>query len=91
MPPQKTFAAAATASKACFTNVPRVSWPCNYREFLKAILKEKHNKKVFSLSGKEAVDQCFRLQATQQFKLENDKLKRAMSEVSISLEIVRLR
>jgi hypothetical protein len=91
MPPPKTVAAAAIASKASFINVPRVSWPCSYREFLKTLLSEKHNRKVFLSSGKEAVDQCFRLQATQQFKLANDKLKRAMAEVNIDLDIVRPR
>ena len=52
-------------------------------------MKEKHNRTVFSLSSKEAVDQCFKLQAAQQFKLEKDKLKRAMAEVNIDLKSVR--
>jgi 23S rRNA G2445 N2-methylase RlmL len=91
MPPPKTLAVAATAPKASFINVPRVAWPCSYRDFLKTLLSEKHNGKVSLFSGKEADDQCFRLQATQQFKLANDKLKRAMAEVNIDLDIVRPR
>ena len=91
MPPKKVIAAAATASKACFINVPRIGESCNYPDFLKSLLKEKHNRKVFLWSEKEVVDQCFRLQATQQFKLENDKLKRAIAEVNIDLTIVRPR
>lgn len=89
MSPPKTLAAATTVSKTCFINVPRIHWPYTYRDFLQTLMKEKHNRKVILLSGKEAVDKCFRLQATQQFKLDNDKLKRAMAEVNIDLKIVR--
>jgi 23S rRNA G2445 N2-methylase RlmL len=91
MAPRKTIAAAAAASKAFFINVPRIHVSCSYRDFLQTLLQEKHNRKVFSLSGKEVVDQCFRSQATQQFKLDNDKLKRAMAEVNIDLNTVRPR
>jgi 23S rRNA G2445 N2-methylase RlmL len=93
MAPRKTIAAVAAASKACFTNVPRIHVSCSYmyHDFLKKLLQEKHNRKVFPLSGKEVVDQCFRSQATQQFKLDNDKLKRAMAEVNIDLNSVRPR
>ena len=89
MPPKKSIAAAATASHACFIKVPRVSESCNYRDFLKSLLKEKHNRKLFLWSEKDIVDQCFKLQAAQQFKLEKDKLKRAMAEVNIDLKSVR--
>lgn len=51
-------------------------------------MKEKHNRKAFSRTDKEVVDQRFRPQAAQQFKLESDKLKRAMTEVTIFLCIV---
>jgi hypothetical protein len=73
------------------SSIPRIDEFCNYTVFLKSLLKEKHNRKVFLWSEKEVVDQCFRLQATQQFKLENDKLKRAIAEVNIDLTIVRPR
>ena len=91
MSPPKSLAAAATASKACFIKIPRIDESCSYREFLDRLLKEKHNRKVFSLSGKEVVEQCFRLQATHQFKPEDDKLRRAMEKVNIDLDIVRPR
>lgn len=79
MPPQKTAAAAATASKASFIKVPRVG--TSYSQFLKQLLEEKHNRNVFLQSEKDAVDQCCRLQATQQFNRDNDSLKRALAEV----------
>ncbi|KAM0712972.1 hypothetical protein Q7P35_000423 [Cladosporium inversicolor] len=80
MPPLKSLAAAATSSKACFINVPRIDGTCSYRNFLRILLREKHSKKQFLRSEKETVDHCFRLQATQHFKLDNDKLRRAIAE-----------
>lgn len=79
MPPQKTVAAAATASKACFIKSPRLG--TSYSQFLRHLLEEKHNRKIFLQSEKDAVDQCYRLQATQQFNCDNDGLKTAMAEV----------
>jgi len=91
MPPRKTLVAAATATKAGFIKVPRIGDSCNYRQFLHVLLNEKHNKKVLSWSGKEVVDEYFRLQATQQFKLDNAKLKRAMADVNNDHCVVRPR
>lgn len=91
MSPPKSLAAAATASKAGFIKVPQINDSCSYCDFLNTLLKEKHNRRVALWSEKEVVDQCFRLQATQQFKLDNSKLKRAMTEVGINLYDVRLR
>ena len=54
-------------------------------------MNEKHNKKVLSLSKKDVVEKSFRLQAKQQFQLDNAKLKRAMAEIIIDYCIVRLR
>lgn len=71
--------------------VLRIDTSRNYCDFLRTLLKEEHNRKVFSSSRKEALDQYFRLQAIQQFKLDNDKLKRAMAEVNLDLNIVRPR
>lgn len=88
MPPLKNIAAAAATSNACFTNIPRLSVPCNYVDFLKTLLKEKHNKKVFLRSGKEVVDQCFRLQASKQFKLDKAQLMRALAEVGFDIHVV---
>jgi len=91
MPLPKTLAAAATTSKTCFIELPRIIGSCNYRAFLHALLNEKHNKKVLALAEKDVVDKCFRLQAKQQFQLDNAKLKRAMAEVNIGHCIVRPR
>jgi len=81
MPSSKTAAVVASATKTRFINVPRIVDSCDYRNFLDSLLREKHNRKLFLRSEKEAVDQCFRLQATEQFKFDNASLKIAMAKV----------
>lgn len=88
MPPHKSAAVVASASKACFIKVPRMRSTSDYQHFLKDFLRVRHDKEVFLQSGKDVVGQCSRLQATQQFLLNNASLKRAMAEVNSDICII---
>ena len=64
-------------------NIPRIPTPVSYQGWLHRLLDVVHNRKVLSRLRKEDVDQCFRRQATKQFELDNNKLKKALTEVRL--------
>jgi hypothetical protein len=88
MPPLKT--SATVISKASFAKIPRIGSPSAthgkrqhvYCEWLGNLLKGQHNTNVFLRSKKQEVDECFRLQATQQFPRGSGDLEKALAEVS---------
>jgi hypothetical protein len=71
-----------------FTNVPRIS-NSSYRSWLDSLLKSKLNQKLFLKHDKDAIDQCFREQAMQQYALDNNKLKQALADVNKSRTLVQ--
>ena len=69
-------------------NIPRILTPVSYRDWLFNLMKTAHNRKALSRLAKEDLDQCFRLQATKQFELDNNNLKDALAQVSLLLPLV---
>lgn len=82
MPPLKPLVTAT--SKAQFIRIPPISSSCSYRGWLHRLTAIPHNRKVFLGSDKDIVDSVFQMQAAQQFIHDNNKLKQAMNEVSLS-------
>ena len=65
-----------------FTDVPPLNGDSgSYRCWLNTLLKPKSNQKLLLKHDKNVIDQCFREQAMQQYALDNNKLKQALSDV----------
>jgi hypothetical protein len=87
MPPLKT--SATVLSKTPFVKIPRIAPPVTrtkqpqvYCDWLGNLLTVRQNMNVFLRSEKQVVDECFRLQATQQFPCGSVDLEKALAEVS---------
>lgn len=82
-------ASAAAISRTQFVKIPCIGPPLKarmnkqnvYENWLSGLLKVPQNKKTFLGCEKDIVDQCFRLQATQQFAPGSESLERALAEV----------
>jgi hypothetical protein len=83
MPPAKAKlkAVAQAASNARFVNIPRLSTPPNYRNWLNKLLDTHQNRKTLVTTEKLEIDGLLRRQADQQFKNDSGLLKRALAEV----------
>jgi hypothetical protein len=83
MPPVKPSpkAVGKVASSARFINIPRLSTPPNYKQWLVQLLETNQNKKALATTEKLEIDGLLRRQADQQFKNDGNLLKRAHAEV----------
>ena len=71
-------------AKLGFTNVSRIdqgSYRGWYRGWLEALLQSKPNHKLFLKHDKNAIDQCFREQAMQQYAHDKTQLNKALDDV----------
>jgi hypothetical protein len=72
---------AQAASNTRFVNIPRLSTPSNYKQWLNELYKTSPNKKTFASAEKIEIDGLLRLQANRQFKNDSSSLNKALAEV----------
>jgi hypothetical protein len=75
----KLKAVAQAASVTRFVNVPRLTTPPNYRNWLDTLLKTPQNRKVLKTSEKSHVDELLRLEAGRQFRNDSNLLGQALT------------
>jgi hypothetical protein len=83
MPPAKAKLKVVeqAAANVRFVNVPRVSTPPNYHNWLETLLETPQNRKTFMTAEKTEVDDLLRVLAGQQFKKDNNLLTKALAQV----------
>jgi hypothetical protein len=83
MPPAKAKlkVVAQAAANVCFVNVPRVSTPPNYHNWLETLLETPQNRKTFMTAEKTEADDLLRVLVGQQFKKDNNLLTKALAQV----------
>jgi hypothetical protein len=84
MPPAKAKlkTIAQAASNARFVNIPRLTTPPNYHNWLETLLRTPQNRKTFIKAEKTEVDDLLRVLAAQQFKKDNNLLNKALAQVN---------
>ncbi|KAM0716718.1 hypothetical protein Q7P37_008163 [Cladosporium fusiforme] len=60
-----------------FINVPRIAQKPEFGAWLESLLQTPRNRRMLLQSGRNAVFKCFMEQATDQFRHDHDKLKKA--------------
>ena len=89
MPPAKAKlkSVAQAASNARFVNIPRLSTPPSYRNWLNKLLDTHQNRKTLVTTEKLEIDGLLRRQADHQFKNDSGLLKRALAETTTKASI----